>query len=272
MSELILKEISNTIGVSKKYNSMIDNIEKNIDKTTIDSEHVNRGSSQLKTVTLDITDLTEISSAKHILASITNTRIALEETGVILKRKTIEKKIKQQELINSSDLDAELIKVDIEEIDISIKNIEFSARAAIRKLSHLINQYNKILDSLGVDHISEELYEKDQIRYHILTAFYQALTAARARGGIIDEGNHIYLFQLGINGSVAQAEVTALLEAEGRLLSQGMAPSHEMVMNWLNECANKYIDNVTKYIEYRNFNVIDKTAIIESGEDSYEDS
>lgn len=263
MSELDIKNISNSIINSEKYSYMIENIKSSISKTIIDSESFNKSSSQLKTATLDITDLTPINSARHLLASISNTRMALEKAEVELKRKKIEYRKKLKEIEKATGLDKELLEVDLQEIQYDVNNVESSGRAAIRKLNNLINQYKSILSSLGIESISEEMYEQDQIKYHIMTAFYQALTAARARGGIIDEGNHIYLFQLGINGSVAQAEVSSLLNAEGELLSKGKAPSHRMVLSWLEECARKYHEDVIEYIEYRNFKQIDAQSLVE---------
>ena len=48
-----------------------------------------------------------------------------------------------------------------------------------------------------------------------------ALNSARPRNGYIDEGNLIYLFDLGINAAQAQAEVFAYLQWENDLLKNG---------------------------------------------------
>ena len=55
--------------------------------------------------------------------------------------------------------------------------------------------------------------KKKSQHYHVMTCLKQALNAARARGGVIDEGNLIYLFDMGINSAQAQAEIYAYLEA-----------------------------------------------------------
>ena len=74
-----------------------------------------------------------------------------------------------------------------------------------------IKRYGGILVKVGKETITEEDYEREEARYHIMTCMKQALNAARARQGIIDEGNLIYLFDLGINAAQAQAEVFAYL-------------------------------------------------------------
>jgi hypothetical protein len=131
-----------------------------------------------------------------------------------------------------------------------------------------MGQYQQILDHMGVDYITEEMYEYDQARYHVMTAFFQGLTAARAKGGVIDEGNQIYMFQLGINGAVAQAEVTWLLETERALLADGKAPTHQMVLNWLNSCADKYSEDARVYAEKRGLSTLDYSSMLPSTQES----
>ena len=126
-------------------------------------------------------------------------------------------------------------------------------------------QYDAIIDSLGIDEITEEMYEDDQRRYHVMTAFAQGLHSARARGGSIDEGNLIYLFQLGINGGVAQRQVTELLMAEEALFNEGKAPTHEYTLSWLEGCADAYADDSIRYAELRGLLPRDNTSLVTAG-------
>ena len=106
-------------------------------------------------------------------------------------------------------------------------------KGAIRKMSFLMTQYRSVLDHIGKDYITEEDYEREEKRYHVMTALKQAINSARPRGGIIDEGNSIYLFDIGINVAHAQAEVFNYLKIENELIANGQAPSHEMTIEWL---------------------------------------
>ena len=124
-----------------------------------------------------------------------------------------------------------------------------------------VNQYQSLLKHLGVDEITEEMYEREENRYHIMTAMKQALTSARPRGGIIDEGNMIYLFDLGISGAQAQAEVFAYLNTENELMKEGKAPTHEMTMRWLEACADKWEGDPQKFAERRGFTLLDKQSL-----------
>jgi hypothetical protein len=95
-----------------------------------------------------------------------------------------------------------------------------------------------------------------------MTALKQALNAARTRGGIIDEGNHIYLFELGINGAVAQAEVLKYLQAEEKLIIEGKEPSHDMTVYWLEQCADKFVGSAIKFAENRGFVSLDQESLV----------
>ena len=91
-----------------------------------------------------------------------------------------------------------------------------------------------------------------------MTALKQALNSARPRGGVIDEGNSIYLFDIGVNVSHAQAEVFNYLKMENELIQNGQAPSHEMTVEWLEKCADKFQDCSERFAESRGFKILDE--------------
>ena len=253
-----------TISLPEQYTPVLSKIDSILPLANVDTENFNKASSQFKVVTLDVVDLTPINSAKHLLAVIQRTRQALEEASIDLRRKQIELKRKELDLMASEGTDTDELVIDIDELKIQIASIEASGRGAIRKLANALDQYQGILTALGKDHLTESDYENDQARYHIMTAFNQALTAARARGGLIDEGNHIYIFQLGINGALAQREVTAFLEAEQEALNNGSAPSHEGIVAWLNIVADKFEKAPEQYASRRNMQVLNPNLLLEN--------
>ena len=89
----------------------------------------------------------------------------------------------------------------------------------------------------------------------------QALNSARPRGGVIDEGNMIYLFDLGINAAQAQAEVIAYLSWENELIDQGNAPEHHHTVQWLEACADKWSHCPSAFAESRGFAILDETSL-----------
>lgn len=262
-----MNELEKTLeALPEQYSPMLAKIDEVLPLAKIDTENFNKSSSQFKVATLDVVDLTPINSAKHLLAVIQQTRQALEEASISLRRKQLTLKRKELELMASEGTDTDELVIDIDELKIHIENIEASGRGAVRRLANALDQYQSILTALGKEHLTELDYEKDQARYHIMTAFNQALTAARARGGMIDEGNHIYLFQLGINGAVAQREITALLEAEQEAINNGVAPTHEGVVKWLNLVADKFEQAPEQYAAQRNMQVLNPSLTLENNE------
>ena len=252
------------LSLPSQYTPMLSKIDDVLPLARIDTENFNKSSSQFKVATLDVVDLTPINSAKHFLAIIQQTRQALEEASINLRRKQIELKRKELDLMASEGTDTDELVIDIDELKMQIANIESSGRGAVRRLANALDQYQSILTALGKEHLTELDYEKDQIRYHIMTAFNQALTAARSRGGLIDEGNHIYLFQLGINGAMAQREVTGFLEAEQEALNNNLTPTHEGIIKWLNLVADKFEEAPEQYAVKRNMQTLNTDLLLEN--------
>lgn len=233
------------------YDNMMNRVREIMPRVMQSTESFGKSSSQLKTVTLDITDLTDVSAAKHILASINRTRQALKESEIAVRRKRLDLARKQATLEAATGFDFDEILIDITEIESQLEDMLAAQRGAIRKLAHLIEQYDSICNRLGVDIITEEMYEADQAKYHLMTAFSQGLAAARSRGGVIDEGNFIYFQDLGVNGAAAQREMTAYFEAEQEVLSNGKVPTFDMQRAWLDAVSDKFAGEVTRYAKSR---------------------
>jgi len=241
---------------------MLTHIEETLPATQAACDNFYKSHSQMMTVTLDITDLTPVRSIKHTLAAIERTKSALAEAQINRRKNEIKIKKKQREIdAAEDDLDREEFEIEMIELMNNNMNIENSMKGAIRKMSFLMTQYRSVLDHIGKDHITEEDYEREEKRYHVMTALKQALNSARPRGGVIDEGNSIYLFDIGVNVSHAQAEVFNYLKMENELISEGRAPSHEMTIEWLEKCADKFQDCAERFAESRGFKVLDEKSL-----------
>ena len=262
--DLIIKEISNSPLVKKEYKNMLANIRNTLPAIKQTSSNFYKSHSQFMGVMLDVTAITPIRSVKHTLAEIDKTRMALEEAHLKMMKKDIELRQKEKELNKEEykdELERELLETEILEIKVNMNNIQNSITGAIRKMSFFTNQYKSILKKIGKDDITEEEYEKEEARYHVMTCLKQALNAARARGGVIDEGNLIYLFDMGINSAQAQAEIYAYLKLEKKMMDEGKAPTHEMTMKWLEACADKFQDDSVKFAERRGFKLYDEESL-----------
>ena len=262
--DLIIKEISNSPLVKKEYKAMLDNIHTTLPAIKQSSSNFYKSHSQFMGVMLDVTAITPIRSVKHTLAEIDKTRMALEEAHLKMRKKDIELREKEHKFktdLDMTEFEKELLETEILEIQVNMNNIQNSISGAIRKMNFFTNQYKSILKKLGKEDITEEEYEKEEANYHVMTCMKQALNAARARGGVIDEGNLIYLFDMGINSAQAQAEIYAYLKMENDMMEKGKAPTHEMTIQWLEACAAKFSSDANKFAERRGFKLYDEESL-----------
>jgi len=262
--DLVISKLSNSPLVKKEYKQMLTNINTSLPAIKQSSSNFYKSHSQFMGVMLDVTAITPIRSVKHTLAELDKTRMALEEAQLKMMKKDIELRQKEKKMADgdyADDLERELLETEILEVKVNMNNIQNSVSGAIRKMNFFTNQYKSILKKLGKDDITEEEYEKEESSYHVMTCLKQALNAARARGGVIDEGNLIYLFDMGINSAQAQAEIYAYLEMENKLMKEGKAPTHEMTMQWLEACADKFSGEAEKFAERRGFKLYDEESL-----------
>jgi len=262
--DLVISKLSDSPLVKKEYKQMLTNINSSLPAIKKSSSNFYKSHSQFMGVMLDVTAITPIRSVKHTLAELDKTRMALEEAQLKMMKKDIELRQKEKQLADGDYKDEfgrELLETEILEIKVNLNNIQNSVSGAIRKMNFFTNQYKSILKKLGKEDITEEEYEKEESRYHVMTCMKQALNAARARGGVIDEGNLIYLFDMGINSAQAQAEIYAYLKMENTLMEQGKAPTHEMTMVWLEACADKFSGDSVKFAERRGFKLYDEESL-----------
>ena len=265
-NDLIIRNMQTALEVKKpEYNLMLKNIDERLPAVTRDTSNFHKSHSQFMQVTLDVTAITPIRSIKHTLAEIDRTRAALQEAYINMRKKQVELKKKQDQLENPKEpLDVfakELLEIEILELQGQLEGTQNHVNGAIRKMNFMVNQHNQLLEAVGKDEITEEDYEREEARYHIMTCMKHALYAARSRNGMIDEGNLIYIFDLGISAAQAQAEVYAYLQFENQLISEGKAPTHEMTVKWLEACADKWQDDPHIFAAYRGFKTLDEQSL-----------
>jgi hypothetical protein len=248
--------------ISPAYENMLANISESFPAMMKTSKNFYKSSSQFVMVSLDMTAITPLRSIQHTLAEIEKTKNALEEAYIRTKKNSVQIRQKREaaELCENK-FEKELLEIEIEEMELGAKSHEDYIKGAIRKMSYFTEQYNQLMSKLGKEYITEEEYEKEEYKYHIMTAFRQALNAARSRGGAIDEGNLIYMFDLGINGGVAQIAISNYLQAEMALMEKGEIPTHQMTLDWLLACAEEFKNNPESYALWRGLKIHDKGSL-----------
>ena len=177
-----------TTTVKPEYNTMLANIDANFPAVVQNASNFYKGHSQFMNVTLDVTPLTPMRSMYQSLAEIEQTKAALQEAHINLKKKDIEVRRKESQLLTTEDsFDKELLEIEILELRSQAASSKNYVEGAIRKLNFFVNQHNSLLAKLGKESITEEDYEREEVKYHIMTCMKQALNAARSRGGVIDD-------------------------------------------------------------------------------------
>jgi len=245
-----------------EYKSMLNNIAEKMPAVRQATSNFHKSHSQFMGVTLDVTAITPIRSIKHTLAEIDKTRSALQEAYINLRKKEVKLKKKQAKLVDCREpLARELLEIEILEIQGHLEGTRNAVQGAVRKMNFFTNQYDNLMKKIGKEELSEEDYELEEARYHIMTCMKQALNSARPRQGVIDEGNMIYLFDLGINAAQAQAEVFSYLNWENELVKQGKAPEHKHTVQWLEGCADKWAGCPAAFANSRGFDVFDPTSL-----------
>jgi|TARA_R110001592_G_scaffold4100_1_gene22946 hypothetical protein len=259
----VLETVSTLPMVNKQYKGMLKHINETMPAIQKSSSNFYKSHSQFMNTMLDVTAITPVRSVKHTLAEIDKTKQALEEAHIKLRKKQIDMREKEQILqdIEASDIEKDRAEIELIELQVQEKNIGNGITGAIRKLSYFTTQYQSILQKLGKKTITEEEYEDEEENYHIMTCMKQALNAARARGGMIDEGNLIYLFDMGINSAVAQQEILGYLKKENDMMANGETPTHEMTMQWLEHCVQRFKGDSMKFAERRGFKLKDSKSL-----------
>uniref|UniRef100_A0A6M3J5D5 Uncharacterized protein n=1 Tax=viral metagenome TaxID=1070528 RepID=A0A6M3J5D5_9ZZZZ len=248
--------------VSTHYKDMLAGISKYFPVIEKATANFNKTQSQFMNNMLTVNHPTELRNARQILAEIEKSRMALDEAFFSIQKKRIEIKKKEVILSVTTDvLDKELLKIEIAELKSQIKTSTGYVEGAIRRVSAYISQYRQILSSLGKESFTEEDFELDEERYHIMKMFEQGLCAARSHGGVIDEGNQIYAHQIGINGTAAQREVSLYLASEGKMIAEGDMPTHGMTIDWLHEMTKKYEGSAKRYVERKRMMLLDMDSL-----------
>ena len=245
-----------------QYKGMLDNVSKYFPVIAKATRNFNKSQSQFMNNMLTLSQPTELRSLRQILSEVERTKQALDGAFFKMAKTKIKIKRKQRKLaIEKDDLNKEMLQIEIAELQSQISNSMGYVEGAIRKISAYMSQYKNVLKYLGKKEITEEDFEKDEERYHIMKVFEQALCAARSHGGTIDEGNHIYFYQIGINGTAAQVEISKYLANEGKIYSENNLPEHDNTWKWMHKMADKYSGCAKKFAKNKHMKLIQSESL-----------
>ena len=265
MKDLQIKSVESALEQYPKLVNMVKDINARMPEIHSSTMNFCKKQSQFMDNMLTLNHPTTFRNIRQILAEIERTMGGLRQAFFSNERKKIERAKLVTKLKVPTNKD--LVQLDILEIDSDITESEKYQSGGVRKITNYLAQLDSLksalIESHGVDSWSEIDFEKEEEKYHVMTAFSQALTAARSRGGLIDEGNHIYLFQIGINGASAQYDIAQYLGLEGKEIAEGRLPAHAMTLHFLEEMALKYARCSTVYADRKNLNLTTKEALLQ---------
>lgn len=247
-----------SLGLTADYGRMLGIIQESESAVALAAAQHGKSHSQFQYANLDcsgpVAGPTKIRNWRQVLAVIQQTRDALNEAAFTLRESRARAELflaKSLELADQNSPQAELLRIKSHQNESRAAAIERNMAGAIRKLAAYTLQFRELERQIRADlgkadeePITEEDFERDEARFHVMKAFQQALQAARAHGRI-DHGNLIYLDDLGISGRLATEDVGLYLKREHEYClahPDHVAEVHAMQRAWLADMAAKYAD------------------------------
>lgn len=281
------------VAIMPEHQQMLDVIKESTPEIHRSTSLFFKTQSQFMDNMMTVSHNTPLRNLRQILAEMNQTREAIKEAYFKLKKKDIEVKQKQLEAeeffkfiedpkpflkikkfkdvsAREAELKLQMLEIEIQELIAQAETTRGYISGAIRKLTNYTEQYNTVQERHGLQGFTEADFELEEERYHIMKAFEQALCAARTRHDFsIDEGNMIYLTQIGINGAHAQFEIHQYLKAEQEILKSGKAPTHDMYLAFLNQMATHFAGSAQNYANAKGMATMTTTALIQKGDDRF---
>jgi len=229
-----VEQIVQQLGLSTQYGQMLAIVQESEQAVALATAQHGTGHSQFQYATIDcsgpVAGPTKLRNWRQVLAVIEHTRDALDEAAFKLREARIKEAIFAEKAGKIDGPQSELLRIKADKEASHAGMIERSMAGAIRKLVTYTLQFRELerqiraeLGKPDDEPITEEDFERDEERFHIMKVFQQAIQAARGNGRI-DHGNMIYFDDLGIPGVMAQEEVGKFFETERRY--RELNPSH----------------------------------------------
>lgn len=241
MFELI--ELEKSLDVkSELYSKLLINIKSSLPEIKEACRNFGKTQSQFMDNFLTVSHPTPLRNARQILAEMNKSIEALKEAQYKMSKKKIQIKKLEAKLLNVDldPFDQEEAELKVHHLKTQIETTLLYVEGAIRSISNYNEQYKQVLESAGYSEMSEEAFEAEEEAYHIMKAFEQAICAARSRGGSIDEGNHIYFSQIGVNGALAQECINQFFKQERLAIETGHSLTAAFQFSFLKDMESKF--------------------------------
>jgi len=233
----IIKSITDIETASYGGKSLAENfsnVEKSLAKMGYMERIWDRSRSQFMIKHLTCSQADDWMRMRQICAEMAKKRSALVEVKFKYQKNQLEAEIKREEALELEGAKAKLKLVEAEELDAYTVEIMVKVEGALKEIETLSDMYDSLKERLG--DITEEEYEKAQVKAHIKRAVMQATRNMR-EVGTIKEGNQEYLEQCGVCVTSARDEIVKYLvhEADG-------VTNTTLLHSFIQDFADRYCD------------------------------
>ena len=143
---------------------------------------------------------------------------------------------KLSSIVNRSNLE----EASYRESVIRLEDMESAINGAFRDIAVLIDAYENIKETHGIDKWDESMFEKEENRYHIRRGF-ELLYRNIIQMGRATETPIEYLMQYGVHVQQAEAEIRGYVQYTNERIANGELLSSSDCENFLDQMADKYL-------------------------------
>lgn len=148
------------------------------------------------------------------------------------------------------------LKIELEEVQSGLADSRVYIEGALRTIAQHQRAYDSILKAHNLEGWTEEDYENEEARYHVMTAFAQSMEDVYSRGGIIDKGDLIYMRQIGIHPAIATKELRTHMALMDSKMSDdsrvnAIEDHSDDMIKFLSEMADKYSHAAKKMLKFK---------------------
>lgn len=184
---------------------------------------------------------------RQISAEMCSKRMALSEAKFNYLKRLTEAKIKREDMLSEKSENKKLLlEIEAAELESQATEILSKVEGAMKEVETLAQMHHALKEKLG--DITEEEFEKAQIKSHIKRATMQAVRDVKEKG-CIGAGNGEYLEQSGVSTSAIQKEILAFIEQESR----SNIGDTSLLHSFLDAIANKYSGAAIQQAEWLGF-------------------
>ena len=174
---------------------------------------------------------------RQVLAETEKRKMALAEAQVSHAKalRNIEKL--KDKLFN--DPDNNVLSAKLRSAFVGIEMMESKINGSFKDIATLINAYNNLKETHGVEDWSEEEFEESEKRHHVRRGF-ELMYRNLMDGGRASTATIEYMQQYGVHPQVALLEVQGYITVVNQMIAKGEIPDSSHLENFLDEMSGKY--------------------------------